>query len=306
MSTGRQNILIVKLGAFGNIILSLAAFAAIRAHHPDAKISVLTSKTYAGWLRSFPYFDEVLIDPRPEWWDLPTVRRLARMLAGGHFNRVYDLQTSKRSSWYFHLFPAKRRPEWSGIAFGCSHPDRDPNRNSLHDAVRQIGQLRQAGVATFPPADLSWCTGGIGRFNLPAAFVLLVPGSSPQRLAKRWPAARYQELATRLAGRGIASVILGAAAEKGLAAGIPAAIDLIGQTDFGDLCDLARAARFAVGNDTGPMHLIAGAGCPSITLFSRDSNPLLCAPAGPWTRYLQRPDLAGLTVDDVMKELPAR
>ncbi len=305
MSTGRQNILIVKLGAFGNIILSLAAFAAIRAHHPDAKISVLTSKTYAGWLRTFPCFDEVLVDPRPEWWDLPTVRRLARMLAGGHFSRVYDLQTSKRSSWYFHLFPAKRRPEWSGIAFGCSHPDRDPNRNTLHDAVRQIGQLRQAGIVTFPPADLSWCTGDTGRFNLPAGIALLVPGSSPQRLAKRWPTARYQELATRLAGRGIASVILGGAAEKGLAASIPAGIDLIGQTSFGDLCDLARAARFAVGNDTGPMHLIAGAGCPSITLFSRDSNPMQCAPAGPWTRYLQRPDLADLTVDDVMKELPA-
>ncbi len=305
MSTGRQNILIVKLGAFGNIILSLAAFAAIRAHHPDAKISVLTSQAYAGWLRTFPYFDEVLVDPRPEWWDLRAIRRLGRMLAGGHFTRVYDLQTSKRSSWYFHLFPAKQRPEWSGIAFGCSHPDRDPRRNVLHDAVRQQGQLRQAGITAFPPADLSWCTGDIGRFGLPPDFALLVPGSSPQRLAKRWPAERYQELATRLADRGIASVILGAAAEKGLATGIPAGIDLIGQTSFGDLCDLARAARFAVGNDTGPMHLIAVSGCPSITLFSRDSNPAQCAPAGRWTRILQRPDLADLRVDDVMKELPA-
>lgn len=304
MDTGRQNILIVKLGAFGNIILSLAAFAAIRQHHPNARISVLTSKTYADWLRTFPYFDDVLVDPRPAWWDFATARRLGRVLAGGHFSRVYDLQTSKRSSWYFHLFPVKSRPEWSGIAFGCSHPDRDPKRNVLHDTVRQQGQLRQAGISVFPPADLSWCTGDIGRFGLPPDFALLVPGSSPQRLAKRWPAEHYQTLAGLLLRQGIASVILGATAEKGLAVNIPAGIDLIGQTNFGDLCDLARAARFAVGNDTGPMHLIAVSGCPSITLFSRDSNPTQCAPVGRWTRILQRPDLADLSVGDVIEELP--
>jgi ADP-heptose:LPS heptosyltransferase len=300
----RQNILIVKLGAFGNIILSLAAFAAIRRHHAGAWISVLTSQIYADWMRTFPYFDEVLIDPRPAWWDLSAARQLGRMLRSGHFSRVYDLQTSARSSRYFRLFPAKRRPEWSGIAFGCSHPDRDPRRNALHDTVRQQGQLRQAGITEFPPADLSWCTGDIARFKLPEDFALLVPGSSPERPAKRWPVTRYHALAQRLADRGIAAVIVGGTAEKGVGAGIPVGIDLIGQTSFGDLCDLARAALFAVGNDTGPMHLFSVSGCLSITLFSKDSNPAQCAPAGPLTRILQRPDLADLPVEAVLKELP--
>ncbi|HEY0184934.1 MAG TPA: glycosyltransferase family 9 protein [Rhodopila sp.] len=302
--TGRQNILVVKLGAFGNIILSLAAFAAIRQHHAGARISVLTSETYAGWLRTFPYFDAVLVDPRPNWWDLAALRKLGRMLADGGFSRVYDLQTSARSSRYFHLFPAKHRPEWSGIAYGCSLPDRDPRRNVLHDTVRQQGQLRQAGITVFPPADLSWCRGDLARFSLPAHFALLVPGSSPDRLAKRWPAARYQALAERLAGRGISTIVVGSATERDLAAQIPAAIDLTGQTSFGDLADLARAARFAVGNDTGPMHLIATAGCAALTLFSNESNPAQCAPRGRWARILQRPDLADLTVEAVMENLP--
>jgi ADP-heptose:LPS heptosyltransferase len=305
MDTDRQNILIVKLGAFGNIVLSLAAFAAIRQHHAAARISVLTSAAYADWLRTFPYFNEVLIDPRPAWWDLATARRLGRMLMDGHFSRVYDLQTSTRSSRYFRLFGAKYRPEWSGIAFGCSHPDRDPRRNQLHDTVRQQGQLRQAGITDFPAADLSWCRGDIARFNLPAVFALLVPGSSPNRLAKRWPTAQYRALAERLVERGIAPVIIGAGAERELAADIPNAFDLIGQTGFGDLADLARAAQFAVGNDTGPMHLIATAGCPTITLFSNSSNPAQCAPAGRWTRILQRPDLADLSVEAVLESLPA-
>src|ERR1700742_3526058 len=116
-----------------------------------------------------------------------------------------------------------------------------------------------------------------------------------------------EALAERLLARGITPVVVGSAPEKGLAAGIPAAIDLIGQTSFGDLADLARAARFAVGNDTGPMHLLATAGCPSLTLFSRDSNPALCAPVGRWTRVLKRPDLADLPLSavlDVLSEIP--
>lgn len=302
--TRRQNILVVKLGAFGNVILSLGAFTAIRQHHANARISVLTTETYAGWLRTFPYFDDVLVDPRPPWWDLPSLSRLGKMLAKGHFSRVYDLQTSARSSRYFHLLPAKHRPEWSGIAFGCALPDRDRERNLLHDAVRQQGQLRQAGISVFPPVDLSWCRGDIARFNLPADFALLVPGSSSDRLSKRWPAARYQALAERLTERGVTPVVIGSTPEKGLAADIPAATDLIGQTSFGDVAELGRAARVAVGNDTGPMHLIAAAGCPAVTLFSGASNPLLCAPVGRWTRVLQRPDLAELPVEAVIESLP--
>jgi len=298
------NILVIKLGAFGNIILSLAAFAAIRRHHATARISVLTTAPYAEWLGSFPYFNQVLIDPRPAWWDLAGLRRLRRMLTEERFSRIYDLQTSARSSRYFHVFPAKCRPEWSGIAFGCALPDRDPRRNVLHDIDRQQGQLRQAGISVFPPADLSWCRAEIARFALPKDFALLVPGSSPNRLAKRWPADRYEALAETLAGRGITPVVVGTSAEAPLAALIPSAIDLTGQTSFADLAEMARQARFAVGNDTGPMHLIATAGCAAITLFSKDSNPSQCAPRGRWTRLLQRPDLADLPLEAVLECLP--
>jgi ADP-heptose:LPS heptosyltransferase len=303
---GVQNVLVVKLGAFGNIILSLAAFAAIRLHHPTAHISVLTGAAYADWLRTFPYFDTVLVDPRPAWWDYAAVAKLRRILAGGHFNRVYDLQTSSRSSRYFYLLPPRHRPDWSGIAFGCSLPDRNPMRNRVHDVDRQREQLRQAGLTEFPPADLSWLRGDADRFRLPRDIALLVPGSSPNRLAKRWPAEHFAALARALAEQGITSVVLGTAQESPLAAAIPCAIDLTGQTSFGDLADLARRAHFAVGNDTGPMHLIATAGCPAVTLFSDDSNPAQCAPRGPWTQVLRRPILADLTVDEVLASLPER
>ncbi|MSP02377.1 MAG: glycosyltransferase family 9 protein [Acetobacteraceae bacterium] len=297
-------ILIIKLGALGNVILSLNAFAAIRGHHAAARISVLTTAPYGAWLRQAPFFDEVLVDDRPGWWNLPGVLRLRRILIQQKFARVYDLQTSSRSSRYFRLFPASSKPEWSGIAPGCSHPDRDPNRDLLHDNDRQIGQLRQAGITPVPPADLTWSRGDIGRFGLPRDFALLVPGSAPHRLVKRWPAARYQELAQTLRARGLTLVVLGTASETPIAREIPAALDLTGQTSFGDLADLARASRFAVGNDTGPMHLMATAGCPSVVLFSHDSDPALCAPRGPDVRVLRRPDLGSLEVEAVLAALP--
>ncbi|MHA1568253.1 MAG: glycosyltransferase family 9 protein, partial [Alphaproteobacteria bacterium] len=91
-------------------------------------------------------------------------------------------------------------------------------------------------------------------------------------------------------------------AEKIIAA-CPAARDLTGRTDFLDIAVLARAAAGAVGNDTGPMHLIAAAGCPALVLFSHESDPALCAPRGPRVVLLRRPDLARLTLDEAWDKL---
>jgi ADP-heptose:LPS heptosyltransferase len=299
-----SRILVVKLGALGNVVQSFGPFAAIRRHHGTARITLLTTAPYAEWLASSPWFDAVWIDERPEWWDVPGWLRLRRRLLDGGFDRAYDLQTSGRSSRYFQLLPPGNRPEWSGIAHGCALPDRDPNRNRLYDIDRQFGQLRQAGIAEREPADLSWSHGDISAFGLPRTFALLAPGSSPHRLLKRWPVARYRELAADLAARCVTPVVIGTAPEQSLADAIlhrvRGGIDLTGRTDFGRLSSLARGATVAVGNDTGPMHLIAAAGCPSIVLFSRDSDPALCAPRGPRVSVLRRPDLGQLDVATVL------
>jgi ADP-heptose:LPS heptosyltransferase len=297
-------ILIIKLGALGNVVLAMNAFAAIRAFHATARISLLTTAPYADWLRQAPWFDEVLVDSRPAWWNLPELYRLRQTLRRPGFTRVYDLQTSGRSSHYYRLFPRAAKPEWSGIVAKGSHPDRDPNRGNMHDIDRQASQLRQAGIDIIPAADLSWCRGDIGRFGLPQNFAVLVPGSAPHRPEKRWPASRYQALALALRARGMTPVVVGSAAEAPIGAQIPAARNLIGQTSFGDLADLARSARFGIGNDTGPTHLLAAVGSPVVVLFSHASDPVLCAPVGPDVRVLRRPDLASLELEAVLAELP--
>jgi ADP-heptose:LPS heptosyltransferase len=300
-----RRILVIKHGALGNVILSLGPFAAIRRHHADAQITLLTTTPFADWLAHSPWFDAIWTQQRLKWWDLPGWLRLRRRLAAGQFDRVYDLQTSGHSSRYFYLLPTRGRPEWSGIALGSTLPDRDPNRDHLHDVDRQFGQLRQAGVPSREPADVSWSQGDISSFSLPDRFALLAPGSAPHRLLKRWPVSRYRELATMLTARGVTPVVIGTAPERELARGISGAIDLTGRSDLYQLTSLARAATVAIGNDTGPMHLIATAGCPSVVLFSRDSDPALCAPRGPSVVTLRRPDLSQLDATTVMDAVTA-
>ena len=306
MTEPPRRILVIKLGALGNVILSLGPFAAIRQHHANAHITLLTTAPYADWLGRSPWFDDVWIDERPEWWDAAGWLKLRRRLIEGQFNCVYDLQTSSRSSRYFQLLPKRARPAWSGIAAGCAYPDLQPDRGAIHDIDRQYGQLRQAGITRRDPPDLSWSRGDISAFGLPDRFALLVPGSSPHRPVKRWPIERYRELPGMLH---LPSVVIGTAAERPLARAIPGAIDLTGRTDLAQLTSLARAARVAVGNDTGPMHLFAAAGCPSLVLFSHDSDPALCAPRGPVVKVLQNlaelPAVAVAEAVTAMRTAPA-
>ncbi len=308
-----ENILVIKLGALGDFVLATGPFKAIRAHHPNARITLLTIPLLSPLAKAMGWFDEVWIDSRPSLLNVPGWLALARKLNNGHFSRVYDLQTSDRSGFYFRLMspPFGKRPEWSGIAAGASHPHANPKRDFLHTVERQKEQLAAAGIVDVPPPDLSWATADLSRFALPPSYALLVPGGSAHRPEKRWPATHFAELARRLAAIGTLPVLIGANAEKAELAAIASASgarDLCGQTSLMEIIALARGARLAVGNDTGPMHLIASSGCPTVSLFSQASDPALCAPRssdGLQVAVLRRPDLAGLMPDEVLAALPA-
>ncbi len=300
-----RRVLVVRLGALGDVVMSFPAFAAIRAHHPQAEITLLTTRPYAALAKAAPWFDHVAIDERPAWWNLPALLRLRAKLRG--FDMTYDLQTSGRSSWYFHL---AGRPPWSGIAHGCSHPQTGPARERMHTLERQRDQLERAGIAAFPPPDLAFLTSR-PLPPLPDRFALLVPGASAHRPGKRWPAERYGELAAVLAARGLTPVVTGAPNEAPLAATIraacPAAIDLTDRSPLIDVFALAARAAVTIGNDTGPTHIAAATGCPTIVLFSHESDPAMTAPRGPggaWPTVIRVPVLADLPVARVAAELP--
>ncbi len=308
-------ILVIKLGALGDVVLAMGPFAAIRDAHRDARITLLTTAAYAELLRASPYFDEVWLDDRPSPWQPGRWLELRRRLRGGRFDFVYDLQTSDRSGWYYRLMGPglmgpRRRPGWSGIARGCSHPHDNPSRDDLHTIARQNEQLAHAGIASVPPADLSWVESDETKFEIDRPYVLMVPGGAPHRPQKRWPTDRYADLARELAKQGIGSVMLGGEDERDLAEVIarayPRVRNLIGQTTFTDIVGVARGASGAIGNDTGPMHLIAAAGCPALVLFSAESDPALTRPVGESISVLRRDDLAMLATAEVVEALSLR
>ena len=153
-------ILVIKHGALGDLVQAFAPFAAIRAHHPGARIDLLTTPPFAALMERAPWFDRVLTDDRPDWWNLPAQVALARRLAGGGYGRVYDLQTSARSSRllaWLRLFGA--RPEWSGIARGATYPHANPARDAMHTQDRQREQLAMAGITGLPAPALDWLDG---------------------------------------------------------------------------------------------------------------------------------------------------
>ncbi len=297
-----MKILIIKHGALGDIVLAFPAFAAIRRANPRADISLLTTAPYAEFLAASPWFNQVVVDSRPEVWNLPGLLKLRRRLRG--FDLVYDLQTSARSSRYYAL---AGKPRWSGIAPGCALPHADPNRNRLHTRERLAGQLHDAGIFDLPQPELSWMTADISRFRLPETFILLIPGAAPHRPEKRWPAEEFAALAFSLETPCVAAGGAGESAAGRLIAETAGALDLTGQTSLLELAAVTARAKIAIGNDTGPMHLAAALGVPSVVLFGGASDPALTAPRYPdggWPTILRAPDLNNLPVAQVRAALP--
>ena len=313
MARSIERILVIKLSALGDFVLALAAMKKIRQAHAKAHITLLTTPPFEALAKTCPYFNAVDTGGRPT--GLSAWLSLRSRIKAANYARVYDLQTSSASNRVFQILRPSP-PPWSGIAFGCALPHTNPLRNGMHTLERQADQLKYAGIwddaptepGTAPTPDLSWILQAAAAErprsvgNRPRPYVMFVPGGASHRLDKRWPVEHYAELARILYSRGFDIVIIGGPQEAELAHTIqrttPRARDLTGRTDFASVARLGANAALAVGNDTGPLHLAAAAGAPTIVLFSKASDPALSAPRGQ-VAILRADNLADLPVAQV-------
>lgn len=298
-----KRILIIKLGALGDVVMALGALAALRRQHADDHITVLTRRVFEPLIRASRLADTVLADPTPRPTQFGRILKLRKLLRAGAFDLVFDLQGSDRSLAYRALL----WPNATARMFAQRRARRGPPTHALD---RHAEVLRAAGIAEIAAADLSWLHDDLEPFDLPEAFVVLVPGSSPHRLDKRWPVAAYGEVAQVCAALGITPVVIGSCQEAGLGREVaricPAARDLTGRTSFGHIAELGRGARAAIGNDTGPMHILAATGCPSLVLFSAASDPAASLPLGPKVGFLKVDRLCELPVQRVLDTIAFR
>lgn len=300
-----NRILVIKLSALGDFIQALGPMAAIRKYHPNAHITLLTTKSFENFARECGYFDEVWLDERPKLLNIKDWASMRKKLNTGNFDRVYDLQNNDRTSFYFKLFKKANRPEWVGVAPGASHRNTSAERTAGHAFDGHVQTLGLAGITDIEIDRLEWMDGDLTTFALKRPYVLLVPGSAPDRPEKRWPAEHYAKLAALIASMGYQPVLIGTDAEADatstIAKSCPESLDLTGRTNLYQIATLGRGAAGAIGNDTGPMHLIGATACPCLVLFSKHSDPVRHAPKGENVSVLQKDNLEKLAAREVLQ-----
>jgi len=301
-----KHILVIKLGALGDMFAATSAFEAIRNHHKHAHIILLTTKLYKGMAEELGYFDEIWLDDRPKLRRLKSVWDLRKKLRSKSFDRVYDLQMVDRTNFYFYLLGPGRRPEWVGTALGASHRYRLPKVPTYHqDRLKDL--LARGDISPLPPLNLTRLAKDIYSFPVKSPYVLFAPGASKaHRHTKCWPLDRYAEVATALVKAGLTPVIVGGPDEDNhsIIDICPEAIDLTGKTQLMDMITLATHAAFAIGNDTGPMHIASTCLCPVLVLFFGAHDPNAVGPRGVFYRHLKAQEKTALPSTAVLQILP--
>ena len=308
----KETILVIKHGALGDFILATSMFSAVRAYHPKAHIVLLTTDPFVRLAQKTEYFDEVWVDPRAPFWNLKATLRMRHLMRGGDahyvFRRIYDFQASQRTDSYFRFLKTPK-PQWIGKAKGCSHPRSTPD-GVMHSFDMHQTHLQGIGFPELSLPNVDWMQADLSVFDLPERFVLLVPGCSPLRPKKRWTPQGYCDVIRHFSDQGITSVIIGSNAEMDFVQTLESKMpddallrNLVGKTSLEEIGVIAREACFVIGNDTGPMHIIAAAGCPGIVLFSSDSTPKLHGPPGKKMKTIQVDDLAELPSSRVIEAI---
>lgn len=303
-------ILIIKHGAFGDVIQCDGALRDIRAHHPQDEITVLTTPPYRRIFARSPHVNHVLTDPRAPRWRLDLMYGLRKTLRQQKFDMVYDLQNSGRTRQYYRWF-LKGTP-WSGTAKGCSHPHRAPNPRALPALPRLASQLRDAGlkVTHTEKPDVSWMADDMSahleKAGVRGGYIVLVPGCSASHPEKRWP--YYDDLARRLMAAGHTVLTVPGPDELTEAETFPGIVIKTpqGYANWFELAGVLKGASFVIGNDTGPSHIASHLGVPGLALFGPGIAPIQTSLPRENFPALQVPDLKALDLNTVLNAVESR
>jgi ADP-heptose:LPS heptosyltransferase len=264
-------ILIIKLGALGDVVMATPLIGLIQSRHADGRCALLTSDEFAPLFANWSGL-EVASFPR-RGFD-PMLRTIS-WIRRGRFARIYDLQSSDRSGLLCALSGAPIRVG-NHPRFPYTHHPASRWRGQSHIFARMIEVLRAAGIEAPPgppslpatEADRATARTWLENRGLQRApWIILHAGASPAHPEKCWPG--FAPLCAALRERGIATVAAGAARDAAINRELAAAgaIDATGNFTLPQLVEIGRYARAAVTNDSGPMHVLSCAGIPVYGLF---------------------------------------
>ena len=289
-----MNFLIVRLGALGDIIHAVPAAAGRGGAFPASRIDWLVDGRHRPMIDLVTVVDHAVVLERsslPGWMDVAGRMRQVR------YDVAIDLQGLLKSALLarasgaarvlgfsiWHLREKTARPFYSETSRG-EVPSGEPD-HVIHKNLRLLGALGVTETRIrFPLADVESRALNDVRTTLGGdrPFALINPGAAWPN--KRWPPERYGEVAAFLREvRGLPSFVLWGPGEEGLAGAVvetsAGAARVAPPTGLRDLLALSRAASLMISGDTGPLHIAAAAGTPTVSLF----GPTDPHRNGPWS-----------------------
>ena len=300
-----EKILIIKLGALGDIAQAEGAIHDIRLHHPDDEITVMTTPAYATLFQRCPWIDAVFIDRRDSRFRLDKMWQLRNRLRFEGFSRVYDLQQVSRTNFYYRWFVPDL--PWVGSAKGCEWYCHRPENRCAADHFSLC--LQAAGIKPqyTLKSDVSWMADEVDAvlapYSLTSGYIVLIPGASKEHPEKRWP--YYQQLAAYFLAKNMRVVTLPGPDELDLCVGVGGDM-LLYQGRYLDIFKLAgvlKKARFVIGNDTGPTHIAAHLRCAGLALFSSHAPAMRSGIQHSRFCWLEEDDLARLSLERVIEKI---
>jgi lipopolysaccharide heptosyltransferase II len=278
----KPRIIIWKLSALGDVVLSVPTLRAVRKQYPQAQITLAVGRAAYEVVARCPYLDGVLLyEPRRHgsWWGL---RRFVRRVQEERFDLSIDLQNSRKTHAMAWLAGIPVRIGYRRKFAGLLNRGVRLPRVQLAPIAHQQHLLQQAGIGTDGEALELWpSTQDVQRAQslVPPVdqraggmLVGMHPGGSGRWQTKRWDIERWAQLGQLLQQRGVTVVVTGGPEERPLGEALRrltarAPVMLIGQTSLMELACVIRQCDVFVAHDSSSLHLAAAMGTPTIALF---------------------------------------
>ncbi|HBR17446.1 MAG: lipopolysaccharide heptosyltransferase II [Deltaproteobacteria bacterium RIFCSPLOWO2_12_FULL_43_16] len=289
---GFNNVLIIKLGAIGDLLMTTPAIRALKKAYPATHISLLVGKSSKMAVSGNPHIDELI-----ECDDYIIYKAGFLQKARYALSLLYLLRKKKfdtvivfHRDWQFNFFvflcgiPERigfdrngegrfltRRIEINGVRHQIDHYLEIVKSFGIHDDGRAMDFAISKDAESL--ADKILRTGGVGKGDI--VIGILAGGASnikTEMPIKRWPLENYIELSNKMIADGYKIILLGAEGDKPNAEAILKKstvdiIDLTGKATLEETAAVMKRCNVIVTHDSGPMHLASAVGRPVVSIF---------------------------------------
>jgi len=289
-----ERILVLRLGAMGDIVLATAAVEALKAGRPGASVEFLLKKRFSGLLEGHPGLKRLWgFDERGEHGGARGLVRFLGDIRRERFDLAVDLQDNLRSRLICRGLKAGRVLRWDKRAWQrrLMVAGKKGGAEGMPVYARYLEALRPLGMDVSGARPKLYPNSAKVPAGLGEHFLAMAPGAHWP--AKRWPAESYAELARIVLERtGLGIALVGAGDDREACAlisrvGPKRIADLCGRLDLGSLAAVLAEAEALATNDTGPMHVAEAVGTPVLAFFGPTVPGFGFAPWRQESRLLQ-------------------